>query len=471
MRLGRTAVVHFVSRVGASLAGFVATFVIARELGPEPLGIYTIGVGLLYVTSIPLNAVTTAVSKRMSEGSEQGAYLSAGAFMIGAITVVAAAVILGLRGVVESYVGADVALLLAALVAGQALYATVQAVLTGERRVEVTGASEVVERVVRTALQIGFIVAGYSVAGLFLGYVGSLFVAAVLTVVVVRTRPRRPTRAQFASLWRFAKHSWFGPLKARSFGWMDTIVLALFVAPGLIGVYEVAWTLSNVVALLGGSIRRVLFPEMSNLSTGGDFERIRHFLDEAFVYTGVLAIPGLFGAVVVGDRVLAIYRPTFSQGATVLGLLIVAQIASMFGDQLLSAIDAVDRPDVTLRINGLFVVLNLVLNVVLVWTIGWVGAAIATVLSTTIVLVASFVALDRIVGRPPIPVQELGREVVAALVMAAVVAAVEPFVPTGHYLTVALVSLGATVYGLVLLSLSARIRQKVRYVLPDTWAA
>jgi O-antigen/teichoic acid export membrane protein len=248
---------------------------------------------------------------------------------------------------------------------------------------------------------------------------------------------------------------------------MDTIVLAFFVTPDLIGVYEVAWTLSNVLVLAGGSIQQTLFPELSDLSTRGETDQIRHYLDEAIVYGGLLTIPGVFGALVLGEEVLAIYRPEFAAGATVLVILIVAQLASLYGSQFLTAVNAVDRPDLAFRVNAVFVVVNLIANVVLVATVGWVGAAVATALSSVVALVLSFRVLSGVVGRLSVPVVELSKELLASLVMLAVVIYLKLVFPTGIPGTLALVCIGAGVYGVVLLALSSRIRDKVRYVLPS----
>jgi O-antigen/teichoic acid export membrane protein len=454
------------SRIGVSVAGFVATFFIARELGSEALGLYTIGVALLFVGQIPLSAVGNSIRKRVSEGGDDAQFLSAGLIINGGFGfLLAGGVVLG-RDLINQYVGADVAILLALLVFAQALLTSVKAGLDGQKRVALSGLIEVIERVARTTVQIGLVLIGFHVAGLYLGYITSLALSVVVGLVLLRFRLSTPSVEQFHGLFDFAKFSWLGRLRSRSFGWMDTIVLAFFVGPGLIGVYEVAWTLSNVLALAGGSIQQTLFPELSDLSSQGEVEKIRHFVDEAIVYGGLFTVPGLFGALVLGEEVLAIYRPEFSTGATVLVILIGAQLATLYGNQFLTAVDAVDRPDVSFRVNGVFVVVNLVANVVLVATVGWVGAAIATAFSSLVTLVMSFRALSDLLGGLSVPTAELGKQLLASLVMFGAVALLKTVSPTGIPGTLALVTAGVSVYGVVLLALSSRVRDKVWYVLP-----
>ncbi|MFC7007102.1 hypothetical protein [Halalkalicoccus salilacus] len=67
MRLGRTTAVYFGSQVVISLSGFVATFAIARLLGAAVLGQYAVVVALLFWITIPVNAISSAINKRISE--------------------------------------------------------------------------------------------------------------------------------------------------------------------------------------------------------------------------------------------------------------------------------------------------------------------------------------------------------------------------------------------------------------------
>jgi O-antigen/teichoic acid export membrane protein len=147
-------------------------------------------------------------------------------------------------------------------------------------------------------------------------------------------------------------------------------------------------------------------------------------------------------------------------------VLIVARTLAAFGSQFLSAINAIDRPDVAFRINLVFVVSNVVLNVVLISQFGWYGAAFATALSATISLTLGYLALASLIGRPAIPYWEITREFGASLVMVGAVYALAGVVPGSHYATVALVLVGGAVYSAVLVALSTRVRQKAVALLP-----
>lgn len=466
MRLGRTTVVHFGSQVLLSLAGFVATFLIARLLGAETLGVYAVATALLFVLNVPATAIANATNKRLSEGIDRGGYLSAGIGLNAVVGGGLALLVVALAEYVDGYVGAPVSDLIAVLILANVAFLTANGALQGQKRVARAGVLQALERTGRTAGQVALIVLGYGLAGLLVGHAASLAAAAVLGALLFEIRPSLPSRTQLRRIVEYARYSWLGTLETRAFGWMDTIVLGVFVAPALIGIYEVAWTLASTLALVGNSVQQTLFPEMSELGIDENYERIHHYLNEGLVFVGVFAIPGLFGAAVLGSAILSIYRPEFQRGAYVLLVLILARIVAAYGQQFVTVINAIDRPDVAFRINLVFVASNVLLNVVFVVEFGWYGAAVATLLSAAISLTLGYAGLRQLIGAPDVPYREIARQVAASVVMVVALLGPVSVLPSNHYATVALVAFGAAVYVAVLLVLSGRVREKARGLVP-----
>ena len=466
MRLGTSTFVYFTSQLALSLAGFIATFLIARLLGAEVLGTYVLTVALVFWLNIPTMSVTSAMNKRISEGRTPGEFLTVGFFINSVLAVLVSIGIVTLGGLVNEYVGAPVAELLAAIFLANVALSSVMGALDGQKKVASRGVLQALEQVGRTGAQVALMVLGWGLTGLLVGHSASLMVAAVLGLLLFEIRPSLPSREHFRSVVEYARYSWLGTLKTRAFGWMDTIVLAFFVSSTLIGIYEVAWRLASILTLVSMSVQHTLFPELSELGVEEANERIHHLLNEGLVFTGVFCIPGIVGAALLGDRLLKIYSPEFTRGATILVILIGARTVSVFGSQFLSAINAVDRPDVAFRINLAFVVANLFLNVLLIFEFGWYGAAVATTLSAGLSLVLGYRELSRLIGRPAVPVHEIIRQVMAASLMAIILTGAVEFVPRNHYATIGLVFLGATVYTGALLGLSTRVRGKAMSLLP-----
>ncbi len=184
--------------------------------------------------------------------------------------------LLAAQPLVESYVGAPVGGL-AVLVVSNIALVTVVAVLNGEKKVESTGGIKTLERVARLGIHIGAVVAGLGVAALIAGHVVATLLAVVIGTVLSTAAIGRPSRERGWSLLSYARYAWLGQLKTRAFDWMYTIVLAVFVSPTLIGVYEVSWNLASLFALVAVPVQTTLFPQISELSGSEDSkEHIHH---------------------------------------------------------------------------------------------------------------------------------------------------------------------------------------------------
>lgn len=464
MRIGQTSFVVFVSQLLSSLLGFAATLYFARVVGAEVLGYYALTILVAKWLMLGGEAgVSSAIKKRISEQNEPSAHLTAGLVTLAVLGVVSTLAVAAFQGVVNSYVGTDVHLLVVLLVLAGFVGSAVTAALEGESRVHVSGLLSPVRFGSRSLIQIGLVFAGFGLTGMLLGYAGGGLVAGLIGAFFISARFQWPRIEHFRNLFDFAKFSWLGNLSGRSFNDVDVFVLGALVSPALVGVYAIAWNITQFIGVFGSSIRQSTFPELSNASVTERTNAVTSIVSDSLAYSGLFAIPGFFGSVVLADRLLTLYGSEFARGATVLALLVVSMIVWDYMNQLLNTLNAIDRPDRSFRVNVAFIATNLGLNVLLVLALGWIGAAIATLIATLVGLVLAFYYLSSLV-RFEVPFGEIARQVAAASVMAVVVYAVRRGIESRDLLNhnaaivVILVSLGAVTYFLVLVTISDRFR-------------
>lgn len=466
MKLGQTSFVHFLSRIGVSVVGFVATVYLANELGAEVLGTYYLTVSLLYwLVVVGDFGITASLRKRLSERDSQSGVLTAGLVsQAGLFAVIVLALVLA-SGYVDDYVGANVSLWLVALLTAKLGLDFVSVVLDGQHKVHISSLLSPADRTVQSTVQIALTALGVGLVGLFAGYVAGAVVAAVVGLYFARIRLSVPTRADFHSLYTFARYSWLGTIKGRAFLSMDTIVLGYFVVSNsVVGIYEVAWNVSALFAIFSGSLNRALFPEISSLEAD-QTERISDLTSAAVAYAGLFLIPGLVGSALVGDVVLSIYGDEFTTGASVLVVLVVSQLVYAYEEQFITILGAMDYPDVIFRVNAVFLTVNLGLNVLLVPRIGWVGAAIGTTASAAAGMVLSYRGLSRRLSFT-VPWGELLRQGFAAAVMGVVVFVGRTTLGDSLFVVVPLVFVGAGVYAGLLVTISEQFRRTVVDNLP-----
>ena len=475
MRLGQTSVVYFSSKIVGSVLGSLANLYIARKIGAEPLGIYHLVVGLVSWLAIAGEVgISEAVSKRVSEGTDQGKYTVAGVIVIfGLFAVVSAGIVL-FRSQLVDYVGYPAGGYVVLILLVVLLNSLINSLLVGIHLVHISGVLTPIRTGGRALVQISLVAVGASTAGLFIGHlVGYLVAVAIGAWFVFRNVStfRLPSKQHFENLVDFAKFSWLGSLRSQMFSYTDIIVLGFFVSSGLIGVYGVAWNVAHFLILFSGTLRTTLFPEMSAISSKEEPQAVAQIVEQSLSFGGLFLVPGLFGGLLLGERILRLYGPEFPQGATVLAILIAANLIMGYQSQFLNTLNAVDRPDLAFRVNGVFAGTNLTFNIILIYLYGWVGAAVATAGSVAISLVFAYYYVNNIIEFD-IPMAEIAKQWISALLMSGVVYGglqlESRYQVLGHNagVVISLVTLGASVYFVVLLGVSSEFRETVNRNLP-----
>ncbi len=472
MKLGQTSAIVFLSKLLASVLGFGATIMFARLLGAEPLGYYASTVTLVAILAVGGKVgISGAVAKRISEDETPGAFVSAGLVTISAFTLVTVSIILLFGDVVDRYIGTEVALFVAIILVVKVLHSFFQAVLKGHRLVHIAGALDPLRTGSRSVIQIGFLLGGAGLTGMLIGYSLGYVIATAVGVIFVSLSINRPGRDHFVSLFDYAKYSWLGNLENRTYRDVDFLVLTFFHPGALVGIYMAAWSLTKVLMLFGKSIRATLFPEISYADAQNDLKQARSLITDGLSYGGLVFIPGLVGGILLGEKLLEVFGPEFTQGTFVLAILLLAGALYSYQKQLLNAINAIDRPDLAFRVNAVFIMVNVVGNVSLVYAIGWEGAAIATAFAAGVGVVLSYVALQRTIELS-FPWRDVGYQVAAAGVMAAVLVVCRGLVPTTESavhdvgVVLVLVGIGTFVYGVTLLAISRPFRRTIVRNLP-----
>lgn len=479
MRIGQTSIIVFISKLIGSALGFFATLYFARVLGAEVLGIYAAVTAVASWLALGGSlGVSGGIKKRLSEGGDQGEYLVAGIVMTVFLTAFVFVLLTLGRPFFESYISdfdnyveITVVVFIGAFVIVKLIHGLVNSTLQGQNLVHIYGILSSIKVGVTSLIQIGLVVAGFSLLGMLLGYVAGMIVISAIGLLFVSMSFEFPRRHHFRRVYDFAKYSWLGGLEKRTFNDIDILVLTALVPSALVGVYSVAWSISKFLVLFGRSIRNSTFPEISRISAQEDEESAAHLIEDGLAFGGLIIFPGLVGGVILSERLLQIYGPEFVQGTPVLGLLILAVLFHSFQKMLMNSLDALDRPDLAFRINIIFVLVNIVLNIILVVSIGWVGAAIATVISAVMGLMLAFRSL-RTVVEFQVPRKEIGNQILAALLMGgAVWAALDIIEETAlieHNVAIVLglVTLGSGIYFAILAGISKRFRTTVWRNLP-----
>jgi O-antigen/teichoic acid export membrane protein len=194
---------------------------------------------------------------------------------------------------------------------------------------------------------------------------------------------------------------------------------------------------------------------------------VRQIFEEGILYSGVLPIPGVVGIILFGDRLLGIYGSEFVQGYATLVALGVLAVSASYEGQIQGLLDGLDCPDLTFRINLLFLTANIGLNLLLIPMYGIWGAGAATATATTASLVYGWVLIRSII-RITVPVAEIGKQVLAAIIMGIILHwLLNIYSPRGFLEVFSTVIICAVIYFTTLMLASTTIRGKVKSIMDD----
>lgn len=509
--IGRKTTLALANMVLGSVLGIVALFLIGRYFGPEANGqayfAYS-ALGLLFfITDLGMGQ---AHVKRVSEGRHAGdcfaTYAVFKLVMTGAFLLLAAA-----------------ALAFSVLVLGRTIQSTTPAALvfavvyyvaksiqdigqsSFEARVETAKAQvsvllDTLVRVTITALFAGILAATVSGIGPLAGIAdldtpiirwvhdnpgaalalataaGGVVAAAAAIALLVRTRERGRFRMELLrDYWAFALPIFLTNTAGIIATNIDGTVLGLFLEDVDAGIFGAIRRIPLVLLGVGSAVAVILFPSISAMAARGDREGVQRTMDNALRYLSMLLLPIVAFILLFAEEIIRLaIGERFVPGASALRVLsayvIVATFASAHGTLLLG----LGQPKAAARIGLLFAVLVVVLDLILIpydirslglrlGGLGVVGAAIGTLVAGLVYYVGLRYANVKYAGYHE--TAHVWRHLAAALLMAALLFALDAVMPFGRWFHVPIYMLtGGLVYLGALFALRAITKEDIRTI-------
>lgn len=449
--------------VAITLFGFLSTMLFSHVLGKDIMGVYFLFLAYFGIFNmIGDGGFGSAAVKRISEGKDQNEYLTAYATLRLLLIIVSTLLLLAVSPYfvdLKNYelVPWIIAALIAAFFGHTITYGVYSLGHVGIWNLT-TGANEFA----KIFLQVIAALLGYSLAGLFGGFVVGMIISGIVCLKYFTFRPARFRYFHLKNLFTYSIWSFLIISGSVIFAYADTIFIGYFMENGDVGVYRVALQLTTAGTFITAAIASTLTPKFSNWSANGDLTQIPGILSRSIIYGLLLAVPAAAGGILLAERLLYFfYGADFAVGGMVCAILLLLQVVSVFMVFLGTTLSAIDHARQSFYASGSAAVLNVVLNVLLIPLIGIEGAAIASLISITLnALLLRHYLKNYIEVRCDL--RAIGHIVFSALLMAALILIYMQFVPlTNVVLVLIAVAAGATIYFLALFKLDRGIRDEV----------
>ena len=379
----------------------LASILVARLLGPENYGIYSIS---LVIPSLALvliefgvrSAVTRYTAKLRSEGRTE---LAVGLAKLGILFEVLVGVIATIivvlladrlmivlnRTGIENYIR-----IASLLIVGQALVMTAQGVFLGFDRTEYNALTLIVRALSKLILAPVLII-GMGIVGALLAHILSYTLAGVVACMVlwhsVLGSSGRASIKELKTMINYGFPLYLSVMVGSLMNSYNSIVLTWFVTNAEIGNFRVATNFLSLVSVIAMPIAMALFPAFSKLNSE-DREELRDLFNYSVKYTAMLIVPAsVLVAVLSKELIYLVYGSRYFLSPSYLSVYAIYYLLSCIGLFVLrSFFNGVGDTRVTLNLSIVMALVAAVLTptLTLMWRVyGVIGS----------IIIANFIAL------------------------------------------------------------------------------
>ncbi len=365
-------IVLFAGNLTATIGQTIASILIARLLGPEQYGSYSLALVIpslfVLLASLGVNtAVTRFVAHHASLNDHEAAKRFAeSALLVTLLSGIALSALCYLSATALSeylfnrpYLAPYVELA-SAIVCGQALLNTAIAAAIGWNAMGQASIANIIVALTKLVLSPLLIVIGFGLVGAIAGQtVAAVLGAAIVVVILYRTKIT-PFKVRWHSLASDARQMVNYGFPVFSAGMLSgvwpyylSVVLAAVATDVLIGYYQAAYNFTAAISLLSGAVGSALFPAFTHLH--GQRADLPTAVKLAVKYVGYVTVPVVFLLGVTAKQLMVLfYGDSFAAGSAFLLVLAISAAPAVLGLTVLPAFfNGIARTRFTLVMVGL----------------------------------------------------------------------------------------------------------------------
>ncbi len=385
----------FSSSIITLLIGFIIRPVLARWLGPDGLGLYSVIFTIYAIFLIPANlGLSPAVVKYVAqykEKREKISKISSSGLLISLVFGAITSVVLYL---LSPYVTAffdmpelsNLIPILCIVFPLAAFFQTQMGVLNGLRKMKHFAFLIIFQQISMAFFIIMFVASGLGVTGAIIGIVFSPILPIIFGLYLLNKNKVH---------WNLSEgivHS----KELTSFGWklaganavnemnnrLDIILIGYFLVASDVGYYSVALVLAKFFWFIPQGIQRVTYPAVTEYWHKNNHNALNKMIDKVMKYCIVLLVlAGLGVGFFARDIITILFTEKFIYAVLPLQILLIGTVIRGMAQPIGASLSAIGRPDLPLKVSTFVIVVNILMDIFLIPRMGIDGAAIATTIS------------------------------------------------------------------------------------------
>lgn len=459
---------------------FFAKVLMARVLGQVDYGIATLGIKVLsFSSAVLLLGLNTGIGRylpRFESVADRKGVIVSGLEVALPLATAAGLLLWVLADPVATVVlrTPDAAAVLQAAAVGVPFAVLVKLTAGVVQGMEQTVPKVLIRNILLPILRFGFIavvlVVGLGSLGIVWAYTAAFALSGLAGLYYIVTRTPAMERVKAVRI-RRELLVFSAPLMLMTTMMMiltnlDIFFLSYFHSAGEIGTYNVVYPLAELLTMTLSGFSFIFLPTFSRLHSDGKDADMKRIYQVVTKWIFLLTLPGLFLFVLFPEIVIGItFGWKYSEGALALAVLSLGFFVQSVAGPNMNALTSIGETRAIMVHNLTAAGVNVVLNYLLIPTYSYVGAAVATAASYTLLNLLYSFGLYRRTGIHPFTPQLLkpaGGAIASMIIVSAGVSAAVPRSVTSAFGAFAVFLI---VYGLLILRLGAVQEEEIMLLL------
>jgi O-antigen/teichoic acid export membrane protein len=380
----------------------IASILIARFLGPELYGQYTLALVIpellflftdlgisqgitKFTASLRAKGETNRITKIIQHGLLLRALVGIVIFIVSYIFADLFASILLQRPELAFYIRiASIAILF------QLIFSTATSTFIGLDRTGLASLTTNIQALAKTIISLTLVLIGFSVAGAIIGYVAGYIAAAVASAFILflilrmkqNVKSNYSITDNFKTLIHYGAPLYISMLLAGFISLYQGIILAIFATDPEIGNYKAALNFATLLAVISGPIATALLPAFSKLDSSTK-QKIKTFFKLANKYTAIIIVPLTVLMIIFSSEIVQItYGSTYESAPSFLVAYSLLYFLVGLGSLTLTSFyNGLGETKTTLKIYLISFLILIVLSPILARIYGVLGVIMAVLIA------------------------------------------------------------------------------------------
>ncbi|HSM26096.1 MAG TPA: flippase [Anaerolineaceae bacterium] len=420
--------ISFMGRTFEYLVRFIFSIVVARAIGAEQYGLYTLGLTIIPILSmLSLLGLQTGVVAYLAPAIRDNDEKKI--WEIIQISAGIPALLSILFGVVLFFMAEPIAIqgfndsrliplfqIVSVIVPMDAIsFIAYQIIISYKKPQYSVLSNNVVLPVAKLLLSIGFLALGMGVNGIILAHVIASAIGFIIIIYYVNSlfslkRPFTPTKRMTVEILKYSLPVHLGWVLNTLRGTLETIVLGFVGLISGVGIFAVAARISTLGTLLFLSVGNISTPLIAEFYNRGEMGQLERLYKTTTKWVLMFNLPLFLTFVFFSKPILSIFGADFTNGSTALIVLAVGNLVYTGTGIGANILDMTNHTKFNSINSAILIVVTITTDLLLIPRWGVIGAAAASSFSTVIVNIICLVEVYIL-----LKIRPYGREIIKPL--------------------------------------------------------